>query len=274
MLNTLERTDTRPPLEPKRHYFKRRAEQKGVTLQEVLIGIAIAAVIAASSIFLGARFIGQGQFASARQTLQTASLATEQIYASIIEGGGRSYVGVRTSTTGTVTTVANATSHNPIVLPVTRVVGTTHEVLSVAAVDKLNKLGEDINFVASSGDKVAAVCGSNRICKTSNSAGSGIIDLKEKDVWVEVLYSSTALPVDAQAIRLGTKAGNGATLCVVIVKQAASGSNLGKIYQTANADTSKASPATCGLGTEGDATNLPAGSGAPSGYATSIVDPG
>lgn len=251
------------------HRTKKRADQVGITLQEVLIGIAIAAVIAASSIFLGARFIGQGQFASARQTLSTATLSTEQVFASIIEGGGRNYLatqindGAGTTQTALPTTDAVVTADVDVKSTPDQ---SSIQLLSKVAVNRLNSLGEDINFIPSAGTETGTSCSTGYVCSNNTTS---ITNLNERDVWVEVIPAGGQLARSGQAIRLGMVAGDGSTLCVVIVKQLAgtATASLGKGYQ---AVAPGGTTATCGMGdTTGAVTGLPGHTS----FSSSLNDP-
>ena len=107
----------------KRSILGRRADQKGVTLQEVLIGIAVAAALAAATIVIGVQFIGRGQSSAARQTLESASLAVEANYARIVPGGRQNWTGLPMAT------------------------NTTSNILTNDTVAEFNKLGEWFTFV-------------------------------------------------------------------------------------------------------------------------------
>ena len=207
---------------------KQRADQLGVTLQEVLIGIAIAAVLAATSVFLGARFIGTGQFSSARGTLQSAILVTEQQYSKILPGGQRNYTGEPIAATE------------------------TFQTLTTDALTNLAASGETVQFKGATYSSNTITAAGTATTPAAGSLEAVLADLGEGEVWIEVLpatwtATSSGLAVHAQAIRLGTKAGNGATLCAIVVKQAQDSINLGRAYQSAAPG---GTPATCGWGTE------------------------
>ena len=227
----------------------------------------MAAVLAASAIFLGARFIGTGQFSSAQSDLNTALLTVEQIYAQVGEGGARNYVAAKVNGSSGATLACTVSATTTAVTIDTANSDEAAECLSEVAAAKLNALGEDLSFVAYEDN---TSCTSPRVCKggTGDEMATAIGNLSTGQVWVQVLPDSTALSGHAQMIRLGVKAENGATICAVVIKRAAAAADLGRHYQSANATASNddTTVAACDLKTTAALS--------PSGYADSIVDPG
>ena len=238
---------------------KKTADQIGVTLQEVLIGVAVAAVVAAGAILLGPRFIGQGQAAASRQTLQAAVTATESTYARIVPGGERNWLGVELpagTDTGALEVVYS-------------------ELLTVNAVKASNDLGEDMRFIPWLDD--ATSCADGAWASSGRSAGTpeaaaydsipdntttpncifdadDISELKEKTVWVQVIDeiddvggTSTADILAGKAVRMGLRAPNGSTMCVISIKRSTPNDIIGRGYQATNEETSETEPADCGL---------------------------
>ena len=203
----------------KRSILGRQADQKGVTLQEVLIGIAVAAALAAATIVIGVQFIGRGQSSAARQTLESASLAVEANYARIVPGGRQNWTG---------TTMAS----------------TTADGLTRAAVIEFNKLGESFTFVGAVGSTAS---GSSEI-----DAIDEINSLDQNVVWVKVLagYVIPAAKVSSSAptvtitsgkvLILGIRGADGSTMCVINAKDSAPNLISGKGWQAVNEESSTA----------------------------------
>ena len=130
---------------------KKRADQFGVTLQEVLIGIAVAAVVAAGAIFLGPRFIGQGQRSAGQNTLNVAVAAVNSTYANVLEGGQQNFASrpqSHVATTGTGNRdVSTTISESP-----------ASNAWSAAAAHAFNNLGESIEFIPVVEGATACTC--------------------------------------------------------------------------------------------------------------------
>ena len=236
---------------------KRHARQRGVTLQEILIGIAVAAIVAGTSIVLGVRFLGTGQEGAARQTLQTAIIAAEANYARIVPGGSRNFAGVDISSVSDAATAYTAAASEEYTLMAVRTLNTQGEDLKfVPWFDTASECESDGDWIAANKTKTGAEVDAFNsipdnttlpICVSADTQINLIND--HKTIWVQVLDTDTTNDMSAgQTLRLGTKAGNGSTMCAILVKRSTDSDNLGRGYQAVNEDTSTATPADCGLG--------------------------
>ena len=237
---------------------KQRADQLGVTLQEVLIGVAVAAVVAAGAILLGPRFIGQGQQAASRQTLQSAVTATESTYARIIPGGSQLWTGKEVSMPSGVTDSAAIQAQAAAVYT------------GVATVE-FNKLGEAFTFIPVI--RHAAYCdNSNEITPAGATAlgltaaskcvndNDDIEGLDGNEVWVYVRdeldvpagqhQGSAAVTIKGgKALILGISGSDGSTMCAINVKDSAPSTLIGRGYQAVNESVinTPAAVADCGV---------------------------
>ena len=253
-------------------HTKQRAPDKGVTLQEVLIGIAIAAVLAAGSILIGARYIGQGQAASGRTTLQNAVLASEAVYARILPGGVRNWTGdAIPAWAGTVTDPDK------------------REDLTLAAVENLNDLEESFRFIpvlpgvsncsaarvlGSASDRDATELKIPAPASSDNCVGvvADLDDLPERTIWVHVDIEAADVASTGQVIRMGMQAADGSTMCLVSVKRGLGAGVAGRGWQAVDEDTSAATPADCGVFDTTDAAKAAESPGT-SGTDSSLPEP-
>ena len=202
----------------KRSILGRRADQKGVTLQEVLIGIAVAAALAAATIVIGVQFIGRGQSSAARQTLESASLAVEANYARIVPGGRQNWTGL--PLVGAQTTAG----------------------LTASAITEFNKLGEAVTFV-----DVATITAINALDQNEVWVkvlhGYAIPTANVTDSSADVTIT------DGKVLILGIRGADGSTMCVINAKDSAPNLISGKGWQAVDEESSNSTPTG---GTAGD----------------------
>lgn len=223
-----------------RYRCRRTAEQKGVTLQEVLIGVAVAAVVAAGAIFLGPRFIGQGQQSAGQTTLNVAVSAVNSTYATIASGGQQTWAG-RTGSQVTATTDVAATSEAAVA-----------NAWTAAAVYAFNRLGESVEFIPAlttcATDIAAPVSGiTNYFTAATDECIDAINEINSLDantIWVKV-YDSIQTDDNAgagsgndvnllagKALVLGSRSADGSTQCAVVVKSSAPSSGADSLLGT------------------------------------------
>ena len=208
-----------------RAYFGKDADSVGITLQEILIGIAIAGVLAAASIIAGVTFIGRGQAASARTTLQNAVLASEAVYARILPGGERNWTGA---------VIAS---------------GATDDELSRAAASALSELDEPFEFIpvgaagycSDSTHTTQTACVSPATWTVVSPVVTNINDINSltgNQIWVYVDVAQAGVAPAGQTLRMGLKGPDGSTLCVISVKRSSGTGTTGRGWQAVNEDSS------------------------------------